>query len=681
LLLRSDERCVISAGPDTRPAPTTELELDRIRDLTRGRRYAEALVAAQALAASALTVHLSRDVLYLIAANQRCLNRVDEALATLERLEQQHPRYSRLFQERGYCFVTLRNTHPAIAAFQRGVSLNPALLQSWSMLVQLYGITGDAHNAATAAGHVSTLTRLPPEVVRAGSLFSDGDLAAAEQITTKHLRKEGGNVEALRLLGRIRHQRQVLDEAEHVLAAALHLAPDYHALRLDYIRVLLDRQKYARARTELDTLLQRDTHNRELLALYATAVAGLGEHDKAVCVYRELLAVTPAAPELHLMLAHSLQTTGQSAAAIDSCRAAINARPGCGDAWWSLANLKTYRFQEDEIARMHVEEALPGIQPVDRYHLCFALGKALEDRGDFAQSWQYYERGNALKRAESPYHAGIAESNARDQMDVCTARFFATRTNIGAPDPDPIFIVGLPRSGSTLIEQILASHSRVAGTQELPDIQHIALELRGYPRDEARYPAVLAELTAADLRNLGERYLASTRVYRTGKPFFIDKMPNNFRHLGLIHLMLPNARVIDVRREPMACCWSNLKQLFAGGQEFSYGMEELGRYYRTYLELMRHWDEVLPGRVLRVHYEDVVNDLEGQVRRLLAFCGCEFEPACVEFYKTRRSVRTASSEQVRQPIFRSSLDQWRHYEPWLTPLRDALGDASIRYRE
>ena len=266
---------------------------------------------------------------------------------------------------------------------------------------------------------------------------------------------------------------------------------------------------------------------------------------------------------------------------------------------------------------------------------------------------------------------------------MCTAQFFAAHAGAGVPDPDPIFILGLPRSGSTLVEQILASHSQVDGTQELADIQRIVLEIRGDQSDldNPRYPGVLAELSREEFRRLGQRYLIDTRAYRSGKPFFIDKMPNNFRHIGLIHLMLPNARIIDARREPMACCVGNLKQLFASGQEFTYSVDDVARYYRTYLELMRHWDAVLPGRVLRVWHEDVVEDLEGSVRRILEFCRLEFEPACIEFYKTDRSVRTASSEQVRQPIFRDGLFQWRNYEPWLGRLKDILDDALIRYRE
>ena len=323
----------------------------------------------------------------------------------------------------------------------------------------------------------------------------------------------------------------------------------------------------------------------------------------------------------------------------------------------------------------------PRRRSADRYHLCFALGKALEDRGDYAQSWAYYERGNALKRAESHYRAEIIEANTHRQIDICTRGFFAERTGLGSKSRDPIFIVGLPRSGSTLLEQILASHSQVEGTYELSDIQGVVTELQGRDFDQPRYPGVLAEMPAEEFLRLGEKYLADTQVYRSGKAHFIDKMPNNFRHIGLIHLMLPNAKIIDARREPMACCFSNLKQLFAQGQEFTYSVDDIARYYRTYLALMRHWDEALPGRVLRVHHEDVVADLEGSVRRILDYCGLPFEQACVDFHRTERSVRTPSSEQVRRPIFREGLDQWTKYEPWLAPLKDALGDALTRYRD
>jgi predicted Zn-dependent protease len=657
-----------------------ETEVGRLRRLQRDGRHDQVLHSVQALLAE---FPENRDLLLILASSLRHLLRLPEALAALDRLEQLQPRFSLVHQERGLCYVALKDAPRATDALLRAVNINPALPMSWRMLEGVYRLSGDGENAATAAAHVATLAALPPEVVRATSLFSDGELAPAEQIIRAFLLRHGDHPEAMRLLARIGMARDVLDDAELLLEAVLAHAPDYRAARRDYAQTLVNRQKYPQARAEARRLLDAEPANADYRVLAATASVGLGEHDQAIAIYRDLLAQTPQSPDLNLWLAHALKTIGQVPQAVEAYRAAAAARPDFGDAYWSLANLKLYRFSDAEMAQMRAAEADAKTAPVDRYHLCFALGKALEDRGEIAESWAYYDRGNALKRAESRYRPEILETNTAKQIAVCTPAFFASRAGWGDPRPDPIFILGLPRSGSTLLEQILASHSQVEGTQELSDIQRIVLELQGRDPDldNPRYPAALADLTADDLRQLGERYLAETQVYRTGKPVFIDKMPNNFRHIGLIHLMLPNARIIDARREPMACCFSNLKQLFAQGQEFTYSADDIARYYRTYLELMRHWDAALPGRVLRVNHEDVVDDLEGSVRRLLAHCGLPFEPACVEFHKNRRSVRTPSSEQVRQPIFRDGLDQWTKYEPWLGELKAALGDALERYRD
>ena len=606
-----------------------------------------------------------------------------EALAALDHLERQHPRFGRACEQRGYCYASLADAPRAIEAFRRAVTLNPALLASWSMLERLHRMTGDLENAAAAAAHVVTLKRLPPPILEAGSLFSEGALTAAESLLRAYQRQAGDHIEAMRLLARIAHRQNALDDAERLLRAVRERAPTYRAARADYARVLIDRQKYRDAGEEIDELLKLDPADRDCLALRAAVDAGLGAHERAIAAYRELLASTPGWTQLHVTLGHSLKAIGRQAEAIERYRSAAAARPDFGDAYWSLANLKTYRFSRSEIECMRAAEAAPATQTIDRYHLCFALGKALEDRCEYPQSWTFYERGNALKHAEGRYDPQLLETLTRKQIEGLGADFFAARAGAGAPDPDPIFIVGLPRSGSTLIEQILASHARVDGTQELYDIPRMALELQGPHPDPigSRYPGVLAELKPEDFRRLGEQYLADTRAYRRGKPFFIDKMPNNFRHIGLIHLLLPNAKVIDVRREPLACCFSNWKQLYAGGQAFSYSLQDLARYYRTYLDLMRHWNAVLPGSILRVQYEDLLDDLEGSVRRILAFCRLEPEPACLEFYKTVRAIGTASSEQVRKPLFRDGLLGWRHYEPWLGPLRDALGDAVTRYRE
>ena len=662
-----------AAAPAADPRP--------LRALLRQRKFAEVLAGSRALLEQSPE---GRDALLFQAIALRNLGRVPEALDALSTLERHHPRFSRLYEERGHCFAAQRRAVPAMDAFAKAVSLNLALPASWSMLEGLYRMTGQTGKAAEAANELATLRRIAPEVVGATSLFLDGDLDEAEPLIRDYLLTHGNEVEAMRLLARIGMARKVFDDAEILLEAVLQIAPDYRAARLEYAEVLIEMHREAEARVQLEKLMAEDPQNRlHYQGLYATACVGLGEHERAIGLYREVLTGTTADADVHLSIAHAQKTLGQRAEAIESYRRAAAARPGFGDAYWSLANLKTYRFTPQELEQMRALEADPAIGRIDRLHLCFALGKALEDQRSFAEAFRYYQLGNELRHASSGYAPEIIESNTRQQIAVCTAEFFAARQGWGSIAPDPIFIVGLPRSGSTLLEQILASHSQIEGTQELATVQQIVARLRGreLKSEASRYPAVLAELSREEVGELGERYLKGARVYRTDKPFFIDKMPNNFRHLGLIHLMLPRAKVIDARREPIACCFSNFKQLFAKGQEFTYSLEDIARYYRTYLELMAHWDRVLPGWVLRVQHEDVVADVEGQVRRLLDFCGLPFEPQCVEFHKTVRSVRTASSEQVRQPLNREGLDQWQNFEPWLGALKDALGDAVRRYRE
>ena len=664
---------------DTAKSLPIEQELRRLRDAQRAGRHDEALQGAQTLLK---TLPENRDLHLIAASSQRHLGKFADALAALDRLEQLQPRFSLMHQERGLCYVARKDGPRATDALLRAVNINPALPMSWRMLEGIYRLNGDTKNAATAAQHVAILKNLPPEVVTATALFSDGDLAPAEEIIRAFLLKHGNHPEAMRLLAKIGMARDVLDDAELLLDAVLTLAPDHRAARYDYAQTLAQRHKYQKAQEEIERLLAQDPRNFDYRSLAATIAVGLGEQERAIALYRDMLTDVPGSPDVLLWLGHALKTIGKLTEAIAAYRDAAATRPNFGDAYWSLANLKTYRFDEEQIDRMRAEETAPATLTEDRFHLCFALGKALEDRGETAESWSYYERGNNLKRAQSRYRPEVMETNTRKQIETCTTDFFRARKGWGDARPNPIFILGLPRSGSTLIEQILASHSEVEGTQELADIQRIVLELQGRDPDldNPRYPGVLADRMRDDFARLGEKYLADTKVHRSGKRFFIDKMPNNFRHIGLIHLMLPNARIIDARREPMACCVSNLKQLFAQGQEFSYSVEDIARYYRTYLELMRHWDEALPGRVLRVRHEDVIADLEGSVRRILDHCGLGFEQGCVDFHRNRRSVRTPSSEQVRQPIFRDGLDQWRMFEPWLGPLEEALGDAMTLYR-
>jgi tetratricopeptide (TPR) repeat protein len=657
------------------PAPRIEAEIVRARTLLEQRRFPQALAAAQTLLAE---VPENCEVLYLIAVAQRYLGRLEAALATLRDLEGIHPSYGRLFQERGHCHRTLRDAAAAIDAYRQAVALNPALPASWKALSALYRLTGRPADSQEAAEVAATLESLPPAVVAANSLFAEGDTELAERKIREFLQQNPEHVEGMRLLARIGMKVEVLDDAEILLESVLELAPDYHAARFDYAEVLIRRHKHMEALGQIRQLLAIEPHNPVFRTLEGNALVGFGEHDAAVKVFYELREQTPSNPTLHLAIGHAQKTVGRQQEAIKSYRRAAEIQPSFGDAYWSLANLKTYRFSDQEVAQMREHEAARATSTVDRYHLCFALGKALEDRGEFEESFHCYDRGNRLKKQEIRYDPDSLERNLRRQMLICTEKFFAARRNVGSDSTDPIFVVGLPRAGSTLIEQILASHSRVDGTKELAEIPRLVQLLNGRESTDsaARYPGALTEITAEQFTRFGEKFLADTQVYRRGKPFFVDKMPNNFRHIGLIHLILPRARIIDARREPMACCFSNFKQLFANGQEFTYGLEDIGRYYRSYVELMRHWDAALPGKVLRIQHENVVDDLEGNVRRILDFCELEFEPQCVEFYKNERSVRTASSEQVRRPIFKEGLDQWRNFEPWLGPLKEALGPST-----
>jgi tetratricopeptide (TPR) repeat protein len=659
-------------GAVVRPLPQAA---GGVRELLDRRQFAAAADAAGALLAESPE---DRDLLYMLAVAQRYLGRRDDALATLARLEELHPDYSRLHQERGHCHVALRQAAPAIAAFERAVMLNPALPGSWRSLQMLYRMQDRQGDADNAAAHVKKLASLPSAIVTARSMFADGELEAAEAVVRRYLIENGDHIEGMRLLAQIGMKLDVLDDAELLLESVLELAPDYRAARFDYAQLLLQRHKHVKAREQIRLLEQAEPQNWAYRATQAAISTELGECEPALAEYAELLRQTPDHAELHLSMAHTLKTLGRRQEAIESYRKAARVRPQYGDAYWSLANLKTYRFTDEELAAMRAAEAAPRIALADRYHLCFALGKALEDRGEYRESFAYYERGNALKKSECRYRPEFTERNTRLQIEVCTAEFFAARAGFGCPSDSPIFIVGLPRAGSTLIEQILASHSRVEGTMELSDVPRLVQTLQGRESQsgKARYPAALAQLAAADFLRFGERYLADTRLYRSGKPRFIDKMPNNFRHIGLMHLMLPNAKVIDARRGAMACCFSNFKQLFASGQQFTYSFEDIARYYRTYVELMAHWDRVLPGKVLRVRHEELVADFEREVRRILKFCELDFEPACLEFHKTSRRVHTASSEQVRRPINTEGLEQWRHFEPWLGPLAQALGDLA-----
>lgn len=625
------------------------------------------------------------DALYALAAAERYQGRAEDALRTINQVIALQPGYGRAYQEKGHALEALERGEEARLAFEEALRHNPALPASWRELVRLYLDAGMDKHYQAAQEQLQRLTSLPRELVAVTSMIHEGKLFKAEQLCRNFLQNNKHHVEAMRLLAQIGNELDVLGDAEFLLESCLEFEPDYDQARYDYANLLLKMQKFEQAHEQTQMLLERHPENLAFRSLLANAAAGIGDHHNAIGLYNEVLEKSPRQVQLYVMRGHAEKTVGDLDAAVESYRSAYQLNPGHGDAYWSLANTKRYRFTDQEVEQMAKYEDADETGSEDRIHLCFALGKAHEDRGDFERSFEFYERGNALKAKSvrhKPTHLNIRTSA---QIEVCSREFFRARAGVGCDAPDPIFIVGMPRAGSTLLEQILASHSRVTGTYELPHIIALAQRLRGTHElvEEAggtpRYPRILAELEEDYFRRFGEQYIDDTLLYRHGADFFIDKNPNNFFHLGLIRLILPNAKIIDARRHPMSCCFSGFKQLFGQGQEFSYGLQSIGNYYREYIELMDHWDRALPGWVLRVQYEEVVDDLDTQVRRLLDFCELDFEPACLEFHKTERSVRTPSSEQVRQPIYRSGLEYWRNYEPWLDTLKDALG-PEVRHR-
>ena len=654
----------------------------RIREHVKAGRFEEARESALSFLQNQ-SEHA--DAWYCLAVSQRYLGLPRDALESLDRLEQLQPNNARLWQERGHLARDYGNAEAAIAAYLRAVKLNSALHASWRELARLASEAGKSELAQEATTQYDFVTSLPAELVNVLSYLNTGRSFRAEQLCRNFLKRYPKHVEGMRLLATIAQNQGILDDAEFILESALDFEPDHRGARLDYIDVLNKRQKYKHSREQALLLLKEEPDDPVYRLAYANQAMAIGDFDEAIEIYDEINDSRDRLPiaqsDLQLTRGHALKTQGRLDAAIDAYRNAYGIRPDFGDAYWSLANLKTYEFTSTELARLHDLAQSPHTPEIDRIHVLFALGKAYEDQAEYKTSFEFYDQGNDLQRQEVNYDSKAMTQRMSLQQVICTNEFLEQRSGKGCPDNDPIFVVGLPRAGSTLIEQILASHSQIDGTLELNHISAYALKLDGKRRvgEPPKYPARMKQLSDYLLRELGERYIEDTRIHRQQAPFFVDKMPNNFRHVGLIHLILPNAKIIDIRRHPMACCFSGFKQLFASGQEFTYGLREIGTYYKDYVELMNHWDSVLPGKVLRVHYEDVIEDLETQVRRILAYCGLPFEESCLRFFETERSIRTPSSEQVRQPIYRGGLEQWVNYEPWLGSLKATLGTSLTSY--
>ncbi len=617
------------------------------------------------------------DALYMSAVCYRYTGQHDLAQQRLDSLQSSFGDRGRLYQEQGHLHLARGDHNKALAAYAIATQLNPALAASWRNQQKILEANGNRQEAMQAAAQAQRLQDLPKPLLAVTDLLAQGKLGKAEQLCRKFLQASPTHVEGMRLLADIAVRFGELEDAEFLLESATEFAPDNHQVKIDLVSVLRTRQKFPEALALAEQLANTWPDNLQFKSLYAIERMQLGQYEAAVKLFDEVLEKIPQDAVTLTSRGHALKTWGKPEQAVASYQAAIAANPWHGDAYYALSNLKTYRFSDAERAEMLELQQRDELEPSSRVHLAFALGKAFEDDEDYEQSFRFYSQGNQLKRQQSGYDADKMSEELEAQRRFFTPEVLKARAGAGCPAPDPIFIVGLPRAGSTLLEQILSSHSQVDGTLELPNMLAAAQKLRRRGRvDGARpYPELLADLDDAELAAMGEKYLEDTRIHRQDAPFFIDKMPNNFRHIGLIKLVLPNAKIIDARRHPMACCFSGFKQLFAEGQEFSYDLRDIGQYYNDYVALMDHWDEVAPDSVLRVQYEDVVADLETQVRRILDFCDLEFEPACLNFYATERAVRTASSEQVRQPIYDSGIEQWRHFQPYLGELERILAPS------
>ncbi|MCY4143449.1 MAG: sulfotransferase [Gammaproteobacteria bacterium] len=663
-------------------AESKQRHLASVVDLISKKRSASAAELLHTLLAKSPNDH---DFLYHLAICQRQQGELSQALDTLARLESLKPKFAAVFLERGRTLVALGRQDDALVAFEKCVRLNPTFLGGWAGMLELAATLGKNDLRNRAIQQLRYFESMDHELVLVLRTFHDGETFKAERLCRHYLRKHPKNVEAMCLLARIGSEFGILDDAEFILESACEFEPSNTRARLQYIDVLHKRQNYSRALEHANTLIRLQPSDQVFRLAYANQVLATGDVDGALKVYDEILSKPEdnplVSPRLFVTRGHAFKTIGRIKQAIQDYRAAYAMQPDFGDSYWSLANLKTYSFTQEELSQMHGLVDSPSTSVEDKIHMFFALGKAYEDLEDFAFAFSFYKQGNQLNKQRLRYDAHEMSKRLLAQEEVCTKEFFAKRSGFGCNDPDPIFIVGLPRSGSTLLEQILASHSLVEGTLELHHISGYAQKMDGRRRrtDPLRYPYVLRELRADLAKELGQRFIGETRVHRTTKPFFIDKMPNNFRHIGMISLILPNAKIIDARRNPMSCCFSCYKQLFASGQEFTYGQEEIATYYNDYCRLMDHWSSVLPGKVLTVHYEDVVGDLERQVRRILDHCGLPFDEACLTFHETKRSIRTPSAEQVRQPIYRDGLEQWRNFEPWLEPMKVTLGQTLDRY--
>ena len=620
------------------------------------------------------------DSLYLAAVSARYLKQFDDSKQYIEHLLLNAPDMGRAYQELGHLNRDMGNEEKAAAHYRQACELNPALLAAWNSLYRYFTSNNNKPAADHALEQINKLKSLPGSLLYIDQILNEGRLGVAEAKCRAFLKENPTHTYAMSLLSEIANRLGYFDDAEFLLEKAVEFKPDDGDLRMKYAAILRKKQKFAKTMEQVDILCDMDPENLTYQAQKASEIMQNGDHEAAVVLLDNILEKNPYNFSSLTSKGHAQKTLGKTDLAIESYQSAYQIKPDHGEAFFSLSNLKTYSFSDVELMAMREQVSRVDLSLRDKAYFHFALAQGCEVNGEYEEAFFHLEKGNKIKNDQSQYSIERMDRELQAQIDVCDNSFFNDLGEGGNQTKDPIFILGLPRAGSTLVEQILASHSMIDGTLELPNILSMAQSLRG---DDiygklGNYPKSMQSLTLEEREAFGQKFIDDTKMHRKEAPFFTDKMPNNFRHIGLIHLIMPNAKIIDARRYPLDCCFSMFKQLFAQGQEFSYGLAEAGSYYRSYVKLMDHWEQVLPGKILRVNNEDVINDLEGQVIRILNYLELPFEKSCISFHETKRSVRTASSEQVRKPVNKEGMERWKPYSKNLKPLVESLGKDLLK---
>ena len=655
----------------------TQLDTSKATEAIKETRFVEAL--------RLLKLNLEKnpnhiDSLYLAAVSSRYVKNYDDSKKYIEALLMNAPDMGRAYQELGHLSRDNGNEEDSIRHYRQACELNPALSSCWQALYNYFKKNKNQPAADHAYMQMNTLESMPRILLYISQILNEGKLGIAEEKCREFLKKHPTNTFAMSLLSEIADRLGYFDDAEFLLESAVKLNPNDGELRMKYAMILRKKQKFSKTMEQVDILCEEFPTNLSYQAQKASEIMQNGEHKEAIDLFDDILRKNPYNFSILTSKGHAQKTLGQTDLAIKSYQTAYNVKQDHGEAFFSLANLKTYSFTKNELNNMREQLKRVDLTLRDKVYFHFALAQGCEAVDEYDEAFYHLNAGNQIKNKQSKYSIERMDKELQAQIDVCDESFFETHGDGGYETKDPIFILGLPRAGSTLIEQILASHSMVDGTLELPNILSMAQSLRGddiYGK-EGNYPKSMKNLSLDQRIEMGSRFINDTRMHRKDAPRFTDKMPNNFRHIGLIHLIMPNAKIIDARRYPLDCCFSMFKQLFAQGQEFTYGLAEAGSYYKSYVKLMNHWDDVLPDKILRVNNEDIIEDLEGQVSRMLQFLDLPFEDACITFYETDRSVRTASSEQVRKPINKSGMDRWKPYAQNLKPLLNGLGNDLVK---